>query len=79
MTHWGSYLWIGSLCIIFAWCTYQYYLWAKWMDKINADHFEFQKQGLWIEGVSYFTLTEEPQLWVLGASRFPIEKGRREK
>ena len=28
------------------------------MDRVNADHFEFQKQGLWIEGISYFVAKE---------------------
>lgn len=74
MVHWFSYIWIGSLCIIFTWCTYQYYLWARWMDKINADHFKFQKQGLWIEGVSYFTAEFPEARGVLGASRFPVEE-----
>jgi hypothetical protein len=60
MPHWSSYLWIGSICIVAAWCTYRYYLWARAMDKINADHFEFQKQRLWVEGVDYFVASDEP-------------------
>lgn len=72
MTHWSSYLWIGSLCIVFAWCTYRYYLWAKGMDQINADHWEYLRSpGRMIEGVDYFVA--EPAIpWVPGASRFPI-------
>ena len=76
MPHWFSYLWIGSICIVAAWCTYRYYLWARAMDKINADHFEFQKQGLWIEGISYFTAEFPEPEGVLGAPRFPVEEGQ---
>ena len=69
MAHWSSYLWLGSLCIVFAWFSYRYLRWARAMDKINADHFEFQKQGLWIEGISYFTAeTFDAHL------RFPVEE-----
>jgi len=78
---WISYLLIGSVVIVFAWCTYRYYLWAKWMDKINADHFEFQKQRLWVEGISYFvarepivTSTTFQDHLVEGASRFPSRR-----
>ena len=55
MVHWSVYLWIGGLCVCAAWCTYRYYLWARWMDKINADHFDYLKSpGRMIEGVNYF-------------------------
>ena len=81
MVHWTSYLVIGGFCVFAAWFTYRYYRWAKWMDQINADHFEFQKQGLWIEGVSYFvavepvvTSTTFQDHLVAGASRFPTSK-----
>ena len=57
---WPSYLWIGSICLFAAWCTYRYYLWARAMDKINEDHFEFQKQSLWVEGVASFTASDKP-------------------
>lgn len=43
-----------TFSIVFAWISYHYLRWAKWMDKINQDHHEFQKQGLWIEGVTYW-------------------------
>jgi len=81
---WPSYLWIGSICIVAAWCTYRYYLWARGMDKINADHWEYLRSpGRMIEGVNYF-VAEEPIVTsttfqnhlVEGASRFPTACAR---
>ena len=61
MPHWSSYLWIGSICIVAAWCTYRYYLWARAMDQINADHWEYLKDpDRMIEGINYFVASDEP-------------------
>ncbi len=72
MVHWSAYPVITALVAVFAWFSYYYLRWARAMDRINMDHFEFQKQRLWIEGISYFTGTisfhDEP--W----RRFPVEK-----
>ena len=73
MVHWTFYPVMGTVIALFAWFSYHYLRWARAMDRINADHFEFQKQGLWIEGVSYFTAGSEPE-GVLGASCFPVDE-----
>lgn len=72
----ANYLWIGSLCIVFAWCSYRYLRWARAMDRMNEDHWEYLKSpGRMIEGINYFTAELEPEPeWVLGASRFPVEE-----
>jgi hypothetical protein len=50
---------IITVILVAGWCLYKYYRWASFMDQINADHFEFQKQGLWVEGVSYLVAEDE--------------------
>ena len=74
MVHWTAYLVIGSYCLVAGWCTYKYYQWAKRMDQINADHFEYLKSpDRMIEGFNYWVAKPETQKWILGVSRFPVE------
>ena len=75
MVHWTIYPVLGTMIALFAWFSYYYLRWARAMDRVNMDHFEFQKQGGWIEGVHYWVALPEPEPeGVLGASRFPVNE-----
>ena len=73
MVHWTIYPVLGIMIALFAWFSYYYLRWARAMDRINADHFEFQKQGGWIEGVHYFT-ADINALAFDAHLRFPVEE-----
>ena len=58
MVHWTFYPVITVVVGGFLIFSYYYLRWARAMDRVNADHFEFQKQGLWREGIDYFVAEE---------------------
>uniref|UniRef100_A0A6M3M3T7 Uncharacterized protein n=1 Tax=viral metagenome TaxID=1070528 RepID=A0A6M3M3T7_9ZZZZ len=74
MVHWTFYPVITAVIIGFLVLSYYYLKWARAMDQMNEDHFEFQKEGVWIEGVTYFIAEPTQPLGVLGQSRFPVIK-----
>lgn len=53
--HWTGYVVIGSVTAIFLWFSYYYLRWARTMDRINQDHFEYlRSSGRPREGIDYF-------------------------
>lgn len=74
MVHWTAYPVIGIMIALFAWFSYRYLRWARAMDRLNEDHWEYLKSpDRMREGINYFTAKFEPD-GVLGASRFPVEE-----
>ena len=64
MVHWTIYPVLGTMLVLFAWFSYYYLRWARAMDRLNEDHWEYLKTAR----IVYFTA--EPSIRRFTGSTF---------